>query len=49
MHGSRDRTPVPLAMVPAGDNSFRLLPVSAVATIRPSVSAVPSVHTRPAA
>ena len=29
MHGSRDRTPVPLAMIPAGDNSFRLQPVSA--------------------
>jgi len=27
-HRMPDRTPIPLSMVPAGDNSFRLLPVS---------------------
>ena len=29
MHGSRNRSPVPLAMIPEGHNSFRLQPVSA--------------------
>jgi hypothetical protein len=29
MHASRNRTPVPLAMIPAGKNAFRLQPVSA--------------------
>jgi hypothetical protein len=29
MHGSRNRTPVPLALVPTGKNAFRLQPVSA--------------------
>lgn len=29
MHGSRDRTPVPLAMIPAGKNAFRLQNVTA--------------------
>lgn len=29
MHASRNRTPVPLAMIPAGENAFRLQPVSA--------------------
>ena len=28
LHGPADRTPVPLAMIPAGDNSFQLQPVS---------------------
>ncbi len=28
MHASRNRTPVPLAMIPAGENAFRLQPVS---------------------
>ena len=28
MHASRNRTPVPLAMIPAGNNAFRLQPVS---------------------
>jgi len=44
MHTSRDRTPVTLAMIPAGDNSFRLQPVSAGAPTRPRVQ-----HSRPAA
>jgi hypothetical protein len=35
MHTSRDRTPIPLAMIPAGNNSFRLQPVSAGAPERP--------------
>src|ERR1019366_6730147 len=43
MHGSRDRTPVPLALVPAGKNAFRLQPVSA------DVPARVRVRTRPAA
>jgi hypothetical protein len=34
MHASRDRTPVPLAMIPSGDNSFRLKPVSATTSVR---------------
>lgn len=34
MHASRNRTPVPLAMVPAGKNAFRLQPVSADAQAR---------------
>lgn len=29
MHASRGRTPIPLALVPAGDNAFRVQPVSA--------------------
>jgi hypothetical protein len=28
MHGKQDRTPIPLAMVPEGKNSFRLRPVA---------------------
>jgi hypothetical protein len=28
MHGHSDRSPIPLAMIPAGENSFRLQPVS---------------------
>jgi hypothetical protein len=28
MHGKPDRAPIPLAMIPAGKNSFRLQPVS---------------------
>jgi len=43
MHTSRDRTPVSLAMIPAGNNSFRLQPVSVADPMRPRV------HTRPAA
>jgi hypothetical protein len=43
MHTSRDRNPVPLAMIPAGNNSFRLQPVSVADPMRPRV------HTRPAA
>jgi hypothetical protein len=35
MHGKLDRSPVPLAMIPAGDNSFRLQPVSAEPHERP--------------
>lgn len=38
MHGNRGRTPVPLAMIPSGDNSFRLQPVSASAPVRAHVS-----------
>ena len=29
MHGQMDRAPIPLAMIPAGKNSFRLQPVRA--------------------
>jgi hypothetical protein len=43
MHSSRNRTPVPLAMVPAGENAFRLQPVSADAPARPRM------HSRTAA
>ena len=43
MHSNRDRNPVPLAMVPAGENSFRLQPVSVEAP------AHQRLHTRPAA
>jgi hypothetical protein len=28
LHGRPDRTPIPLAMIPAGKNSFRLQPIS---------------------
>jgi hypothetical protein len=28
LHGKSDRAPIPLAMIPAGKNSFRLQPVS---------------------
>jgi hypothetical protein len=28
LHGTADRAPVPLAMIPAGDNSFQLEPMS---------------------
>ena len=28
MHGKKDRNPVPLAMIPAGKNSFKLQPVA---------------------
>ncbi len=28
LHGRPDRNPVPLAMIPEGENSFRLLPVA---------------------
>jgi hypothetical protein len=28
LHGRADRAPIPLAMIPAGKNSFRLQPVS---------------------
>lgn len=34
MHASRNRTPVPLDMVPAGNNAFRLEPVSAQPSVR---------------
>jgi len=51
MHGSRDRTPVTLAMIPAGNNSFRLQPVSAADPIPVSASGHlrARVHNRPAA
>jgi hypothetical protein len=42
MHASRNRTPVPLAMIPAGKNAFRLQPVSADAGRA-------KMHNRPAA
>ncbi|UWZ83788.1 hypothetical protein [Occallatibacter riparius] len=38
MHASRNRTPVPLAMIPAGENAFRLQPVSAVSLQRGKVA-----------
>jgi len=28
MHGKPDRAPIPLAMIPSGENSFRLQPVA---------------------
>ena len=34
MHSSRNRTPVALAMIPEGKNSFRLQPVSVGAPVR---------------
>jgi hypothetical protein len=34
MHSKPDRAPVPLAMIPAGNNSFRLQPVSLKADTR---------------
>ena len=34
MHGSRNRTAVPLALIPAGENAFRLQPVSADTPVR---------------
>jgi hypothetical protein len=43
MHASRNRTAVPLAMIPAGKNAFRLQPVSADNPDRIRA------HTRPAA
>lgn len=43
MHGSRGRTAVPLAMIPAGKNAFRLQPFAADEPIRVRV------QTRPAA
>ncbi len=39
LHGNADRTPVPLAMIPAGNNSFQLQPVSSPSRIR--LKAVP--------
>lgn len=43
MHASRGRNPVPLAMIPSGDNSFRLQPVTPIAPARPRI------HVRPVA
>jgi len=37
MHKSLDRTPIPLAMIPAGKNSFRLQPVRLNGGARPKV------------
>ena len=37
LHGKLGRYPVPLAMIPAGENSFRLQPVSETAPIRHKV------------
>jgi hypothetical protein len=42
MHASRNRTPVPLAMIPAGKNAFRLQPVSASAPVRQRVQSRPA-------
>ncbi len=42
MHSSSGRTPVPLAMIPAGDNSFRLQPVTAEPHARPRVQSRPA-------
>jgi hypothetical protein len=42
MHASRNRTPVPLAMIPEGNNAFRLQPVSVDAER-------PKMHSRSAA
>lgn len=39
MHASRNRTPVTLAMIPEGKNSFRLQPVSLEVRSRASVPA----------
>ena len=35
MHGKLDRTPVPLALIPAGENSFRLQPVPVTPHVSP--------------
>jgi len=42
LHGTANRLPVPLAMIPAGDNSFQLEPMSltpATQAKRPPISA----------
>jgi hypothetical protein len=47
LHGASNRAPVPLAMIPAGDNSFQLQPISTahqVHTKKPPAS----VRTTPA-
>ena len=37
LHSSSDRNPVPLAMIPAGDNSFQLQPMSITNRVRPKL------------
>jgi len=40
MHAKRDRTPVPLAMIPEGENCFRLQPVRMNSQIRAKLTPV---------
>jgi hypothetical protein len=42
LHGHQDRTPVPLAMIPAGNNSFQLQPMSLRARMRSKVPSLPA-------
>lgn len=37
MHGSNSRTSVQLAMIPIGDNAYRLQPVTAEISVRPQI------------
>jgi hypothetical protein len=39
MHGKRDRAPIPLALIPTGENAFRLAPVPL--NVQTKVSPVP--------
>ncbi len=41
-HSSSGRNPVPLTMIPAGDNSFQLRPMSFNNRIRPKLPALPT-------
>jgi hypothetical protein len=40
MHAKRDRTPIPLAMIPEGENCFRLQPVRMNSQIRAKLTPV---------
>jgi hypothetical protein len=42
LHGNQGRTPVPLAMIPTGNNSFQLQPVSSHSRIRPKMPSQPA-------
>lgn len=42
LHGTGHRTPVPLAMIPAGENSFQLQPMSVSPRVRSKSPALPS-------
>lgn len=42
MHKSSDRSPIPLAMIPAGKNSFRLQPVSHHGQARAQLAPAPA-------
>ena len=42
LHGHQDRTPVPLAMIPSGNNSFQLQPMSLRSRMRSKSPSVPA-------